>query len=68
MKLPKSKYKGVYPCISSGKYLLWQATKMTKGVKKVKSFPSERGAAIFYDKLLIEEGKDPVNILKPKHK
>ena len=66
MILPKSKYKGVSANITQGKYFWWIATLTHKNINYKKHFKSEREAAIAYDKMRIEIGKKPINILKPK--
>lgn len=66
MELPKSKYKGVYPVIQNGKTLYWRATFTYKGRRQEKVNLNERKSAICYDKMLIEIGKEPVNILTRK--
>lgn len=63
--LSKSKYAGVIHCRLNG-YEGWTASKRHNGVRRQKWFSTEREAAIFYDKLCIEFGLPPVNILKPK--
>ena len=59
-----SQYKYVQNLIQDGKDY-W--TISLPGVSKI-SFPSERDAAIAVDKILIKNGKQPVNILKPLKK
>ena len=66
MTLPKSKYKGIYPFKPGGRQVYWEATLTINGVRKRKAFQNERDAALFYDKLRLEAGMNPVNILKPK--
>lgn len=62
--MEKSKYKYVSQVTENGKKR-WRGTFFVKGGKgNGKSFETEREAAIFVDKKLIEIGKDPVNILK----
>ena len=64
-KIPKSKYKGVSASKSrGGQYLIWRACKQYKGVKKYSDHSTERAAALAYDKILLEFGLEPVNILK----
>lgn len=41
--------------------LVWIASPL----KKSKTFDNERDAALYVDKVLIQNGKKPVNILKP---
>ena len=38
----------------------------SQGIGGVKAFATEREAAIHVDKILLEHGRAPVNILKPK--
>ena len=61
----KSKlYKNVYSFMSSGKYLNWFAKGSINGVVFTINSQTERGAALKYDKKMIENGKEPKNILK----
>jgi len=57
-------YKGVYRVRSHGKYI-WRAE--NKKFKFSHPFETEREAAIAYDKVLINNQKEPVNILKKKN-
>lgn len=64
------KYKGVYlHCTGAASEATingyWQASKMHKGVKYTKNFPTEREAAIAYDKWCLDFGLPAENILKP---
>lgn len=63
-----SKYKGVGLYTIDG-VLKWKAFYMvSKTSMWQKICSSEREAAIAYDKKMLELGKQPVNILKPKTK
>lgn len=66
MKPQKSKYKGVYSYITHGKHLCWHTSGSIKGRRFSIYAKTEREAALKYDKKMIENGKPPVNILKPK--
>jgi hypothetical protein len=57
--LSKSKYKYVYIYRTDSGGLIYQA----KVGLKQKMFYSEREAALFVDKALIEKEKEPINIL-----
>lgn len=64
-----SNYLGVCqrPKQSSGDEKTWQAQLRLKNRRKWQNYyKSEREAAIAVDIKLIEQGKPPVNILKPK--
>ncbi len=59
----KSKlYKGVYWRVTGGKYKFWFAAGSINGKHFAIYAKSEREAALKYDKKMIENGKDPVNI------
>ena len=69
----KSKYKYVYHCpfkTGSASKLndlnVWQGYVRINHVNKRKKFKTERDAAIWVDKTLMENGLQPVNIFKPK--
>lgn len=76
MILPKSKYKHVYPRLSRGKYIIWQANcvrtidgkrhQIRKGFQVQEGLDAEREAALAVDKFLIGLRLEPVNILKRK--
>jgi len=66
MKTPKSKYKGVYVSFANGKTPVYQAQLTVKGVTRSKTVLKEREAAKHYDLMLIEAGREPVNVLKRK--
>jgi hypothetical protein len=55
-------YKNVYKLLYRGKYIKWRGITHNKR----KYFDTEREAAIFVDKALIELGKNPINILVRK--
>ena len=61
-------YKGVYkakrPSVGSAE--CWVASGSINGVRFNTHSPTERGAALKYDMKMIENGKEPVNILKRK--
>lgn len=64
-----SKYKGV--CLNETtfggkKFSRWMCTVIIDGVNANSYHETERKAAIAYDMKMIEMGKPPVNILKPK--
>lgn len=63
---PKKKYKGVTRTTHSGRYVYYYATRTNRktGSRSRTKHETAREAAIAYDKMLIQEGKDPVNILK----
>ena len=64
----KSKlYKGVYRHMSSGRWLYWMACGSINARHFTIHSKTERGAALKYDKKMIENGKNPVNILKKHH-
>ena len=61
-----SQYKYVSKQRLGGK-IVWRGTFFNKNGKgNGKSFPTEREAALYVDKKLIGNGKEPVNILKRK--
>lgn len=67
----KSKYTGVcYTYSNSNRVHYWRFSFKKDGLVAQMDFPftedGERKAAIMYDKKLLENGKDPVNILKRK--
>ena len=62
----KSKYKYVSVMERKGKIEYRGIYTAKSGKKNGKNFPTEREAAIYVDKMLIEMGKEPVNILKRK--
>jgi len=65
--MPKStKYKGVYVLKGYNNSIVYTAQKMHNGIMKKHDFKIEREAAIGYDKICIEFGLLPVNILKQK--
>lgn len=68
MKAPKSDYKGVHGHYTCGKYLKWRATLHINGNVCRKDFSTERAAAVQYDKMCIEHGLEPVNILTRREK
>ena len=63
-----SKYKGVSLFKKKGGKDIenWAAQGSHKGVRWMKTFRTEREAAIGYDMKMIQLGKEPVNILKRK--
>jgi hypothetical protein len=61
-QINKSKYKGVSEYATTRENTVWLGQ---LGLKK-KMFDTEREAALFVDKKLIEKGKEPVNILVRK--
>jgi len=61
LKHIKSKYLNVSG-LKKGENIKWLVTGLKNGKK---GFKTEREAAIFYDKHLISQGKQPINILKP---
>lgn len=61
----KSKYKYV-TCIDVDGEILWRGVFFRNGHGNGKSFKTEREAAIYVDKKLIEQHKTPVNILVRK--
>lgn len=63
---PKSKYKGVQAFINQNRQICWQATKQHNGKTYKKNYPTEREAAVSYDKMCLSFGLEPVNILKRK--
>ena len=63
-RLPKGKYKYVYPYIMPDKSIFYQA--YISRFKWSKLFTSEREAAIAVDTYLLNKGKDAVNILIKK--
>ena len=63
MELPVTNYTGIYPQKRNTE-IFWQASKVYKGVRKIKLCKSERKAAIAYDKMCLDFGLEPVNILK----
>ena len=61
----KSKlYKGVYFHIVGGKYLKWMVSGSINGIRFNIGCNTEREAALKYDKKMIENNKQPINILK----
>lgn len=60
----KSKYKGVTQIIEQGKYIYWRTSGSINGRRFTGIYDTEKEAAIQYDKKMIENGKEPVNILK----
>jgi hypothetical protein len=64
--IKRSKYKGVFMRRDHGKYDSWYYSKMINYRRYQGNYDTEREAAIAYDMALIENGKQPVNILKPK--
>lgn len=63
----KSKYKGVSIIMENGKNLRYQSRIIIDGENRsIGSFKEERKAAISYDIALINNGEEPVNILKRK--
>lgn len=59
-------YKGIYYSRICGKYKWRVRIKNEKGRWVMHgSYIEERDAAIAYDKYLLSQGKQPVNILKP---
>jgi hypothetical protein len=66
MECLKSEYCGVTGKKDRDK-IVWRARLQYKGTIKSKSgFKTDREAAIFYDKMCINAGIEPVNILKRK--
>lgn len=57
------KYKYVSRICMNGNEL-WRGTFFKNGKGNGKNFETEREAAIYVDKKLIENGKEPVNLLK----
>ena len=67
MKIKDSKYKGVSKVRNHGKYDNWKAEcRLADGTHCAKLCKTERLAAIAYDKMMIEQRKEPVNILVRK--
>ena len=66
IKIGESKYQGVSKVRINGKQERWQMSKRIKGKEHRHKFKTEKEAAFAYDKLLIENGMSPVNILNPK--
>jgi hypothetical protein len=66
MKIKHSEYKGVSKVRSNGKYDTWCANSKHNGINCTKHCKTERQAAIAYDKMMIEQGREPVNILVRK--
>jgi len=62
MYIGKSKYKYV-TCHKSNRELYWRGVFFKNGYGNGKSFKKEREAALYVDKKMIEQGKEPVNIL-----
>lgn len=60
-----SKYKYVTEQLIDGK-TMWRGMFYKNGSRNGKSFETEREAAIYVDKKLLEQGKEPVNILVRK--
>lgn len=61
----KSKYKYV-SCQELNGELVWRGVFLKNGSGNGKTFKTEREAALYVDKKLIEQGKEPVNILVRK--
>ena len=68
MKSEKSKYKYVYPQIKKGQATRYQGyfRDIKERRNRCKSFKTEREAALWVDKTLLQIGRQPVNILKKK--
>jgi len=64
-QIKASEYKGVSMIRVEGKYL-WLMSGMHNGQRFVCRCETERSAAVAYDRKMLELGKKPVNILKPK--
>ena len=64
--MKSKKYKGVYHYKNSRNKVFWLAQGSIRGINFNIHTTSERDAALKYDKKMIENGKPPVNILKPK--
>ena len=64
----KTKYKGVYKIICGDKITFRMSVfaPADKNNSVNKQYPSDREAALAYDKYLISKGREPVNILKRK--
>jgi len=63
MKQPDREFKNTH----YNKFGNWEACIRIGGIKHRKAgFKTERGATIEADKMLLENGKEPVNILKRK--
>ena len=63
----KSKYKGVrQKRIRRTGEEYWEASGVRDGRRWYKKCDTERDAAIAYDKIRLEQGKEPINILKRK--
>ena len=59
--LPLSTYTGVFAVkVKSGRFYKW----VGRNKEVEKSLYSQRECALWYDKQMIKEGKEPVNILK----
>lgn len=65
MRIKTSKYKGVNKSKRQGK-VLWMSQYRANGHNWQKWHKTERDAAIAFDIKMIQIGKNPVNILKPK--
>ena len=60
----KAKYKYVYPFDCKKRYLYYVGRISINGVIKKKMFKKEYDAAKWVDMILIEHGREPVNVLK----
>ena len=61
-RIAKSKYKYVSVMLKGGKTKMFASSIL----QHFRTFLNEREAALYVDKVLINVGKPPVNILKPK--
>lgn len=66
VKIGDSEYKGVCNVLKGGKYNLWICQGTVKGTRFSHAFNTEREAAICYDKIMLQNGKQAVNILTKK--
>ena len=64
--IEKSKYKGVSKILQEGKYIYYRCSGSINGRKFHSIHDTEREAAISYDRKMLENGKEAVNILIPK--
>jgi hypothetical protein len=64
--IEKSKYKGVAKIMQEGKYIYYRCSGNVNGRKFHSIHETEREAAISYDKKMLENKREAVNILIPK--
>lgn len=63
IQITKSKYKGVDYVIIEGKYKKWRCCGSVNSRRFNFTCETEREAAILYDKMMLQNGKQAVNIL-----